>query len=117
MIYDRQILEVLSQVGDGGISVQMLAKHLYNMNCSLFTELDIDDLRRYVQLFLLRNSKSPDSVVERAGRRGFYRLNHCKSADAGQLRFDFTFTEPEVQADEAESIRPPAQEPTLGLFD
>ena len=30
MTYDRQILRILSDVGEQGISVQLLAKHVFN---------------------------------------------------------------------------------------
>lgn len=40
-VYDSQIVGILAKMGDKGMSVQMLAKHLYNMNCSLFEDRDI----------------------------------------------------------------------------
>ena len=45
MTYDRQILRILSDVGEQGISVQLLAKHVYNQNVSLFYTPDMDDIR------------------------------------------------------------------------
>ena len=89
MTYDQQILDILTDVGEKGISVQLLSKHLYNLNTSLFAPLDIDDIRSYVQQYLLRNSKSPQSLIENAGRRGIYRLNTQNNADARQLMLDF----------------------------
>ena len=89
MTYDQQILNILSDVGDKGISVQLLSKHLYNLNTSLFAPLDIEDIRNYVQQYLLKNSKSPQSLIENTGRRGIYRLNTQNNADARQLMLDF----------------------------
>ena len=89
MTYDQQILSILTDVGDKGISVQLLSKHLYNLNTSLFSPLDIDDIRNYVQQYLLKNSKSPQSLIENAGRRGIYRLNTRNNADARQLMLEF----------------------------
>lgn len=89
MTYDQQILDILTDVGEKGISVQLLSKHLYNLNTSLFAPLDIDDIRSFVQQYLLRNSKSPQSLIENAGRRGIYRLNTQNNADARQLMLDF----------------------------
>jgi hypothetical protein len=89
MTYDQQILDILTDVGDQGISVQMLSKHLYNLNTSLFAPLDIEDIRNYVQQYLLKNSKSPQSLIENTGRRGFYRLNTLNNADARQLMLEF----------------------------
>ena len=89
MTYDQQILSILTDVGDKGISVQLLSKHLYNLNNTLFSPLDIEDVRNYVQQYLLKNSKSPQSLIENAGRRGFYRLNTQNNADARQLMLEF----------------------------
>ena len=89
MIYDRQILKILSDVGEQGISVQLLAKHVYNQNVSLFFTPDIDEIRSYVQQYLLKNSKSPSSLIESMGRRGYYRLNTQNNPDARQLMIEF----------------------------
>ena len=89
MTYDRQILRILSDVGEQGISVQLLAKHVYNQNVSLFFTPDIDEIRSYVQQYLLKNSKSPASLVESMERRGYYRLNTRNNADARQLLIEF----------------------------
>ena len=86
-VYDSQIVGILAKMGDKGMSVQMLAKHLYNMNCSLFEDCDIDAMRRYVQQFVLRNSRSPLSLLERMERRGFYRLNPRRAFVPRQLVF------------------------------
>lgn len=87
-VYDSQIVGILAKMGDKGMSVQMLAKHLYNMNCSLFEDRDIDAMRRYVQQFVLRNSRSPLSLLERMERRGFYRLNPRRAFVPRQLVFE-----------------------------
>ena len=56
MTYDRQILQILSEVGEKGISVQLLSKHLYNLNTSLFFTQNLEVIRAYTQQFLLKNS-------------------------------------------------------------
>ncbi len=89
MTYDSQILHILTEVGAKGISVRFLAKHVYNMNCTLFNSPDMADIHNYVQQYLLKNSKSPQSIIESTGRRGYYRLNTNNSADARQLMFEF----------------------------
>ena len=90
MTYDRQILDILMEVGDKGISVQLLAKHVYNRNLSLFFTPDLNEIRTYVQQYLLKNSKSPLSLIEATGKRGCYRLNTCNNADARQLMIEFS---------------------------
>ena len=111
MAYDRQILQILTEVGEHGISVQLLAKHLYNLNVSLFSSPDLDDIKRYVQQFLLKNSKSAQSLIESTGRRGYYRLNTQNNADARQLMLEFR--EPNVEEKEEK----PVVDLSLSLFD
>ena len=65
MTYDRQILRILTAVGDKGISVQLLAKHVYNQNSTLFYTPDLSEIRSYVQQYLLKNSKLQSSEEEK----------------------------------------------------
>lgn len=111
MTYDRQILRILLDVGEQGISVQLLAKHVYNQNVSLFFMPDMDEIRSYVQQYLLKNSKSAASLVESMERRGYYRLNTKNNSDARQLMIDFrseTITEDKEEK--------PVQDLSLDLF-
>ena len=89
MTYDRQILEILTDVGERGISVQLLSKHVFNKNASLFFSPNLEEIRAYVQQYLLKNSKSDLSLIESTGQRGCYRLNTQHNADARQLMISF----------------------------
>lgn len=111
MTYDRQILRILSDVGEQGISVQLLAKHVYNQNVSLFYTPDINDIHSYVQQYLLKNSKSSASLVESMERRGYYRLNTQNNADARQLVIEFR---QEINTEEKEEK--PVEDLSLDLF-
>lgn len=110
MTYDRQILEILTAVGDRGISVQLLAKHVYNQNCTLFYTPDLGAIHAYVQQYLLKNSKSADSLLERTVRRGYYRLNTRNNSDARQLLLQFRPADPE------EEKKPVGEDLSLDLF-
>jgi hypothetical protein len=114
MAYDRQILQILSDVGELGIGVQHLAKHVYNMNCTFFFQPDLEEIRNYVRKYLLRNSKSAQSLIERTGRRGYYRLNK-NSADARQLMLEFRNTRIQEVAEDKEEK--PQTDFSLSLFD
>ena len=46
-------------------------------------------MRSYVQQYLLKNSKSQQSLIESTGQRGYYRLNTTGSKDAQQLMLMF----------------------------
>ena len=63
MIFDQQILHILSEVGERGISVSALTKHVYNMNCTLFSQPDLQEVHQFVQQYLLKNSKSSQSLI------------------------------------------------------
>ena len=114
MTYDKQLLQILMDVGERGISVQSLAKHLYNQNCSFFSQPDYEELRAYVQQYLLRNSKSQQSLIESTGRRGYYRLNTQGNADARQLMIQFKASQ---QQQEEQKEEPEGQDQSLSLFD
>lgn len=111
MVYDKQILKILSEVGEKGISVQNLAMHVYNNNCDLFNVADKDVIHRYVQNYLLKNSKLPQSIIESTGRRGYYRLNISESKDAYQLMLSF-----QDEAEEPKEVKV-EKEYSLNLFD
>ena len=114
LIYEQQILHILSEVGERGISVSLLAKHVYNLNCTLFSQPDLQDVKQFVQQYLLRNSKSSLSLIESTGRRGYYRLNTQNNADARQLMLEFR--EEEIKQEVAEEEKP-QQDLSLSLFD
>ena len=112
MTYDQQILKILTEAGERGIGVQTIAKHIYNMNRTFFFQPDFEEIRSYVQQYLLRNSKSQQSLIESTGRRGYYRLNTSGSADARQLMLQFTDKQEEKEEDKS-----PVQDLSLSLFD
>ena len=108
--YDQQILSILTEAGEHGISVQTIAKHVYNMNCTFFFQPDYEEIRSYVQQYLLRNSKSSQSLIESTGRRGYYRLNTTGSADAQQMLLQFREEHEEKEEEK------PQQDLSLDLF-
>ena len=111
MTYDQQILKILTEAGERGIGVQTIAKHIYNMNRTFFYQPDFEEIHNYVQQYLLRNSKSQQSLIESTGRRGYYRPNTTGSADALQMMLQFR---EEQQGKEEEK---PQQDLSLDLFD
>ena len=111
LTYDSQILKVLTEAGERGIGVQTIAKHIYNMNRTFFYQPDYEEIHNYVQQYLLRNSKSQQSLIESTGRRGYYRLNTYGSADARQLVLQFSNDRQEEKEEEK-----PRQDLSLDLF-
>ena len=105
---------VLTKAGERGIGVQAIAKHVYNMNCTFFSQPDYPELHTYVQKYLLRNSKSAKSLVEHTGQRGRYRLNTKGSKEARQLILKFSEKDEEQEEEEEKK---PQQDLSLSLFD
>ena len=111
-MYKQHILRVLSDVGERGISVRLLAKHVYNLSCTLFYQPDFREVYAYTQRYLLNHSRSPKSVISRTGKRGYYRLNTGGSQEARQLVLMFHSDEDMPSKDDDH----PAQDLSLSLF-
>jgi len=107
LAYDNTILQILKEAGDEGLSVQKIARHVYNASNNFFETISFEEVYRSVQYFLLKNSRSSDSLIENFGRRGIYRLNK-NSAELQQLFFLFEDNEEEPQA--------PSADQSLSLF-
>ncbi|MBS7285066.1 MAG: hypothetical protein KIG89_06375 [Prevotella sp.] len=88
--YEQHILRILSEVGPKGISLGLLAKHVYNLSSGLFTNVVYDDVYRVVQQYLLSHSVHPRDLVERMEKRGYYRLNASAGEAAHQLILCFS---------------------------
>jgi hypothetical protein len=84
---------------------------VFNKNASLFFTPNLEEIRTYVQQFLLKNSKSPSSLIESMDRRGYYRLNTQNNPDARQLMIEFR---EEQIIDEKEEK--PSKDLSLDLF-
>lgn len=74
-MYKQQVLKILFDVGERGMSAALLSKHVYNLNCTLFFQPDVDEIRRWVWSYLQRNARSRRPLIERTGRHGYYRLS------------------------------------------
>ena len=96
MSYDEKILRFLTEAGEQGLSVQKLARHVFNDSNTFFETIDFEDVHRYVQNFLLKNSRNTDSLIENVGKRGIYRLNP-RSAESQQLKLMFSDEEKEEE--------------------
>ena len=88
--YEQHILRILSEVGPKGISLGLLAKHVYNLSSGLFTNVVYDDVYRVVQQYLLSHSVHPRDLVERMEKRDYYRLNASAGEAAQQLILCFS---------------------------
>ena len=107
MQYDKEILRVLAEAGSEGLSVQKISRHVFNACNSLFNSLNQEDVHKYVQTYLLKNSKSCNSLIEKS-RQGVYRLNESNQLTQ-QLILQFH--------DEVETPKEkPTEDQSLSLF-
>ena len=115
MTYERQILTILMEVGSRGIKLNKLALHVYNMNSTLFFQPDLQDVHRSVHQYLLRNSRSKQSLIERMDRRGYYRLNPSATVALRQEMLKFDAEDVQEEAIIEDSV--PRPDLSLSLFD
>ena len=95
MQYRREIISVLTEAGEEGLSVRKIAYHVFNACNSLFCAVSYDEIYRSVATYLASNSKIPESVIMRTDRRGIYRLN-LESKETQQLMIQFQFADESV---------------------
>lgn len=89
---DKDILKVLTEAGDRGLSLQKIVLYAYNSQNSLFQKYEREEVKGYVIRFLRQNTRYPGSLIQKISR-GVYRLN--PNSDQGrQLLLSF---EEEIQ--------------------
>ena len=111
-MYEQQILRILLGVGARGISVNNLAKHVYNLSCTLFDSPDFDSVYQSVRQYVYRQAHSRRALIEPTGKRGCYRLSNNGAMQTQQLLLDFDNEVPEEMENEK-----PQQDFSLNLFD
>ena len=89
---DKDILKVLTEAGDRGLSLQKIVLYAYNSQNSLFQKYEKEEVKGYVIRFLRQNTRYPGSLIQKISR-GVCRLN--PNSDQGcQLLLNF---EEEIQ--------------------
>ena len=109
--YNSEILRILVEAGDEGLSVKKIARHVHNACNTLFSTVSFDEVYTYVAQYLIRNSKNADSMITRTDVRGNYRINP-RNEDSQQLMLQF-----QDECDEKENIEEPSVDQSLPLFE
>ena len=109
MVNDKEIIRVLTEAGDVGLSVSKIARHVYNASNTFFDSVELEDVYRYVSSWIYKNSKSVDAIIEKT-ERGVYRLNP-NSKETRQLMLQFN------DMDEEQKDEKPQIDLSLSLFD
>ncbi len=92
---DQEILNVLVVAGNKGLKVEKIARHVYNACNSIFTPLEFKEVHAYVTQYLTKNSKNPNSIIEKGKGYGVYHINYQNTA-VQQLMFKFASTEAQI---------------------
>ena len=88
MNFDAEILKVLTMAGNSGLKTEKVARHVFNACNSMFVPLNYKDVHAYVTQYLIKNSKDPQSIIEKSEKHGVYRLNF-NSKQTQQLLLNF----------------------------
>lgn len=116
MKYEREILTVLHEAGNKGLSVRKIARHVYNSSNELFSELTLQEVTHHVKAFLHKKSRQPNDMLERTEARGVYRLSR-RYKETRQLMFDFSEDDTESIVEEENTGEVKTSEDTsLSLF-
>jgi DNA repair protein RadC len=113
MEFDKEILRILMEAGTEGLSLQKVARHVFNAFNSFFNPLNYEDVHKYVAQYLLKNSKRMDSLIEKTDMRGYYRLN-MDNQQSQQLMLQFR---EEQKTNNQNEELPKNEDRSLNLFD
>ncbi|WP_028898193.1 hypothetical protein [Prevotella sp. HUN102] len=109
MQYDKEIIRILLEAGEDGLSVQKISRHVFNACNSLFSPIEQKDVHAYVQQYLIRVTKNKNSIIEKT-QKGIYRLN-LDNQETQQLCLQFT------DEKEADNVQEKEVDNSLSLFD
>lgn len=108
MDYGQDIINILAEAGDNGLSPKKITKHVYNVHNTLFSEVPYEDVYKAVYSYLQKCCRQKGQPLIVSERRGRYRLNK-KSQRYHQLMIDFSAGREEApenttQAEEEQSL-------------
>ena len=113
-MYKQQVLRILLDVGQRGMSAALLSRHVYNLNTTFFFQPDIDEIRRKVWAFLQRNAHSRRPLVEHTDRHGYYRLSRRGIIYTRKMLASLS---DDIHSDEPAETEKLRQDDLPGLFD
>ncbi len=94
MKYEQNIINLLLEVGEAGLPLMSIVKHVFNAHNSIFEPIKEQNVYQSVRSYLIRNSGSAYSLFVK-GEDGKYRLNP-KSSRATEMKLLFSEVEEKV---------------------
>lgn len=103
MKYEQDIINLLLEVGEAGLPLMSIVKHVFNAHNSIFEPIKEQNVYQSVRSYLIKNSSSVYSLFVK-GDDGKYRLN-AKSSQASMLMLQFT--DEEEKSEEKSDVEEP----------
>ncbi len=101
MKYEQDIIDLLMQVGDAGLPLMSIVKHVHNAHNSLFEPISEGNVYQSVRSYIIRNSRNEYSLFLK-GEDKKYRINK-NAAQAKQLALMFSNEQPEEEMSQTQS--------------
>ena len=103
MKYEQDIIRLLYEAGDDGLSVKKMVMHVYNLHNGLFEKVSYQVIQKDIIAYIKRNNKSKNGLLEKTGRRGYYRLS-SNMYNSLQLMLDFSDYEESDKGEDKKDI-------------
>lgn len=87
MKYEQDIINLLVEVGEAGLPLMSIVKHVFNAHNSFFEPVKEQNVYQSIRSYMIKNSASVYSLFVK-GDDGKYRLNP-KSSQASMLMLQF----------------------------
>ena len=109
MRYEKDILLLLREAGEKGLSVGEISLDIFNTHNSFYLPLDVEEVHQEVQQCLIKMSKRADSMLGKV-KKGVYCIN-TENQQVKQLRLKFL-----DEQNETKEVSPQA-DLSLNLFE
>lgn len=106
MKYEQDIIDLLVKVGEAGLPLMSIVKHVFNAHNSFFEPIKEQNVYQSVRSYMIKNSSSIYSLFLK-GEDGKYKLNP-NSSSATALMLQFLDDEEEMATE-----KPATEEPML----
>ena len=103
MKYEQDIIRLLYEAGDDGLSVKKMVMHVYNRHNGLFEKVSYQVIQKDIIAYIKRNNKSKNGLLEKTGRWGYYRLS-SNMYNSLQLMLDFSDYEESDKGEDKKDI-------------
>ena len=89
MKYEDTIFNILLEAGSNGLTIKKVARHVHHETDTLFERVSFPEVYDVVCKIIYKESRNSCSFIERAPKRGYYRLNKNSGKYMQQiLQFD-----------------------------